>query len=295
MGNYIIFSIGALCSLCLLYRLISFIYPYVRPSNLKIYIIKDAYAVVTGSTDGIGKALAMELAHRGFNIVLHGRNPHKLQAVEKEIRTNYPGRAIVCLLHDGSKNSQMNLEEIKDLPVSILVNNVGVGPVNELAKLSNDEINETITLNTAFPSQLTRNLLPQLSKHPSLILNVSSYAGLFPPPYLAVYAGTKAYNNAFSISLARELENIEVISLITGSVNTGSNTKPVTFMRPDAATYAERILATAGCGKKSIMPYWPHAIQTFIISLLPEKMIDNATKKVMQKELSKTCDRYWGG
>jgi 17beta-estradiol 17-dehydrogenase / very-long-chain 3-oxoacyl-CoA reductase len=36
------------------------------------------------------------------------------------------------------------------------------------------------------------------------------------------------------------------------------------------------------------MPYWPHAVQTFIISLLPEKMIDNATKKAMQKELNKT-------
>jgi 17beta-estradiol 17-dehydrogenase / very-long-chain 3-oxoacyl-CoA reductase len=59
-------------------------------------------------------------------------------------------------------------------------------------------------------------------------------------------------------------------------------------MRPSAATYAERILAIVGCGKKSIMPYWPHAVQTFIISLLPEKMIDNATKKAMQKELNKT-------
>lgn len=287
MENYLIFAIGEICSLWLLYRLVSFIYPYVRPSNLKRYLVKNAYAVVTGSTDGIGKALALELAQRGFNIILHGRNPHKLQAVENEIKMDCPDCEVICLLHDGSKNSQMDIESIKHLPVNILVNNVGVGSINELVKLSNEEIKETITLNTEFPSQLTRNLLPKLSKQPSLILNVSSYAGLFPPPYLAVYAGTKAYNTAFSISLARELENIEVVSLITGSVNSGTNTKPVTFMRPSAATYAERILSIVGCGKKSIMPYWPHAIQTFIISLLPEKMIDNATKKAMQKELNK--------
>nr|WP_199080213.1 SDR family NAD(P)-dependent oxidoreductase [Pedobacter sp. ASV19] len=139
-------------------------------------------------------------------------------------------------------------------------------------------------LNTVFPSQLTRSLLPHF-RNPSLILNVSSYAGLYPPPYLAVYAGTKAYNNAFSISLARELDNTEVISLVTGSVHTSANTKPVTLMRLDATTYAKCVLAIVGCGRKSIMPYLPHAIQTFLISLLPEKFMDRATKQAMQKEL----------
>ena len=286
MGNHIVFIIGVLCSFWLLYRLIKFIYPYVRRSNLKKYLVNDAYAVITGSTDGIGKAIAIALANNGFNIVLHGRDPDKLQAVKTEIKTNYPECKVICLLHDASKNSQMNIEKIEHLPIKILVNNAGIGPINEFAKFSSSEIDETITLNMAFPSQLTRRLLPHLSKQ-SLILNISSYAGLFPPPYLAVYAGTKAYNNAFSISLARELENTEVISLITGSVNTGSNTKPVTFMRPGATTYARHVLAIVGCGRKSIMPYWPHAIQTFLISLLPEKMIDNATKKAMQKELNR--------
>ncbi|MDN5288150.1 MAG: 17beta-estradiol 17-dehydrogenase / very-long-chain 3-oxoacyl-CoA reductase [Mucilaginibacter sp.] len=285
MENHLIFIVGILCSLWLLYKLISFIYPYVRHSNIKKYLVNDAYAIITGSTDGIGKAIAIALAQNGFNIILHGRNPDKLQVTATELKTNYPERKVICLLHDGSKNSQMNIEAIKHLPITVLVNNVGIGPINELAKFSGSQIDETITLNTAFPSQLTRSLLPQFNS-PSLILNVSSYAGLFPPPYLAVYAGTKAYNTAFSISLARELENTEVISLITGSVNTGSNTKPVKFMRPSAATYAKHILSIVGCGKKSIMPYWPHAIQTFLISLLPERMIDNATKKAMQKELN---------
>jgi len=52
---------------------------------------------------------------------------------------------------------------------------------------------------------------------------VSFYAGLLRPPNLAVYAGTKVHHNAFSISLAREMNNMDVISLLTGSVNTESN------------------------------------------------------------------------
>ncbi|MDR3680927.1 MAG: SDR family NAD(P)-dependent oxidoreductase [Flavipsychrobacter sp.] len=285
MGYNMVYSIGIICCLVLSYRLIKFVYPYLRPSTLKKYLASDAYAVVSGATDGIGKAIAMELANNGFNIILHGRNSDKLKLVETEIKTKNALSKVICLLHDGSINSQLDISSIKNLTMTVLVNNVGTGPINELVKYTNNEIDATITLNAAFPSQLTRNLLPYLNKH-ALILNVSSYAGLFPPPYLAVYAGTKAYNNAFSISLARELENTEVISLITGSVHTSTNTKPVSFMRPSASTYARHVLNIVGCGRKYIMPYWPHAIQTYVISLLPERLIDNATKNAMKKELT---------
>lgn len=139
----------------------------------------------------------------------------KLKSVEKEIIRKNTACKVINLIHDGSKSSRMDIAPISHLPITILVNNAGVGPISELATMSNQEIDQTIMLNTAFPSQLTHDLIPFLKKA-SLILNVSSYAGILPPPYLAVYAGTKAYNNAFSISLARELENIEVISLLSG-------------------------------------------------------------------------------
>lgn len=284
MEIQIFFIIGIIASVAILYRLLRFFYPYLKPSKIKKYLVKDAYALVTGSSDGIGKAMATELASQGFNIILHGRNPEKIQAVEKEISKQYPLIKVTYLIHDGSLNSQMDIAEIAKLNIKVLVNNVGVGPIKALTDHSNAEIDQTITLNTAFPTQLTRNLLPYMEAE-ALILNVSSYAGFFPPPYLTVYAATKAYNNTFSVSLARELEDKEVISLITGSVNTGSNLKPVSFMRPSAATYAKHIVGIVGCGRKSIMPYWPHGIQTFMISVLPERFIDNATKKAMQKEL----------
>lgn len=286
MGNHIVFITGCLFCIYLFFSFIYSAYPYLKGSELKKYLKDDTFALVTGSTDGIGKAIALALAEKGSNIILHGRNETKLNAVASEIHENYPGCRVVCFNHDGSKGNQLDTEKINQFNITILVNNVGVGPIGQLAASSNAEIAETIRLNTLFPSQLTHNLLPQLSRQPSLILNVSSYAGIYPPPYLAVYAATKAYNNAFSVSLSRELDNTEVISLITGSVNTGSNTKPVTFMRPSAATYARHILSIVGCGRKSIMPYWPHAIQRFIISLLPEKIIDYATKTEMQKELN---------
>ena len=267
-----------------MYRLLRFAYPYLKPSKIRKYLVRDGYALITGSTDGIGKAIATELAGRGFNLILHGRNYEKIVAVKKEIATICPQIKITCLIHDASLNSQPDISEITKLKIKILVNNVGIGPIKALVNYSTDEIDHTITLNATFSTQLTRNLLPYMEEE-SLILNVSSYAGLFPPPYLSVYAATKAYNNAFSISLAREVESKEIISLITGSVNTGSNTKPVSFMRPAAAVYAKHVIGIVGCGRKSIMPYWPHNIQTFLISVLPESLIDNLTRKAMRKEL----------
>jgi len=284
MINQLVFSAGIVLFAVLLYKLVFFLYPYIHPSRIKNYLSPDAFAVISGSTDGIGKALALELAAKGFNVVLHGRNQEKLQAVEMEIKTKHPERKTISLLHDGSKNSRLDISIIKNLPITVLVNNVGVGPINELGRFTENEIDETILLNTAFPAQLTRSLLPFMKKK-SLILNVSSYAGIIPPPYLAVYAGTKAFNNAFSKSLSRELPDKEVISLITGSVHSNANNKPVTMMRPASETYARAVLGIVGCGRKSIMPYFPQALQTIFMTILPEWLIDVVIKSAMLKEM----------
>lgn len=252
-----------------------YIYPYLKPSKIRRYLAPDAYALVTGATDGIGKGIALELAKNGFNLVIHGRSKEKLALVTQELKAINPSCMVVHLLH-----GEMTLPA--DLHLSVLVNNVGIGPIERF--ISSEDFQNTIDLNVTFPTKLTRSVLPLMQK-PALILNVSSYAGLMPPPYLAVYAGTKAYNNAFSIALARELEDVEVISLIAGSVHTASNKKQVTFMRPAAGTFAKHVLGIVGCGKKQIAPYWPHALQILLISLLPERWIDRATKAAMEKEL----------
>ena len=290
MINQLIWSIGILTLIVVFLQLFKFIIPYLRPSQLLKYKTEDAYSLITGATEGIGKAIAIELANNGFNVIIHGRNVEKLKSVENEIITKNTTCKVIYLVHDGSQSNKMDISPISHLPITILVNNVGIGPISELTEMSNQEIDKTIMLNTTFPSQLTRDLIPFFKK-PALILNVSSYAGLLPPPYLAVYAGTKAYNNAFSISLARELENIEVISLLTGSVNTGSNRKPISLMRPSAETYAKCVLNRVGCGRQSIMPYWQHTIQTFLISILPQNFIDKATKNALKKELTAKSTR----
>jgi 17beta-estradiol 17-dehydrogenase / very-long-chain 3-oxoacyl-CoA reductase len=109
---------------------------------------------------------------------------------------------------------------------------------------------------------------------------------VFPPPYLATYAGAKAFITAFSNSLSREVESVETISLITGSVHSAGNKKPVAFLRPDSTTYAKSILSVVGCGRLSVFPYWPHAIQAYAFSLMPRRMLERAMKRALEYEMS---------
>jgi 17beta-estradiol 17-dehydrogenase / very-long-chain 3-oxoacyl-CoA reductase len=258
---------------------------YLRPSSLEKYLSNGAYAVVTGATDGIGKAVAMELAGRGFNIVLHGRNNEKLDVVKSQIHKTHAGRDVVTIVHDAGASSRLDISAIKSLPISVLVNNVGGGEPKSLEQSSCADIDQTITLNALFPTRLTCDLLPHLLR-PALVLNVSSNVSVFPPPYLATYAGAKAFVTAFSNSLSREVESVEAISLITGSVHSAGNKKPVTLMRPDSATYAKSILSVVGCGKLTVFPYWPHAVQAYAFSLMPRRMLEKAMKKALKNEMS---------
>lgn len=101
---------------------------WIRPSkNLKNF---GEWAVVTGATDGIGKALAIELARKGMNVLLISRTQQKLDDVEKEIKDLYPVAvktlAVDCsIMNDENKAKiQAAVDEVSD--IGVLFNNVGV-------------------------------------------------------------------------------------------------------------------------------------------------------------------------
>ncbi len=105
--NSVLSATGIAAVLYSAYRLAAFMNVYLRPSSLEKYLSNGAYAVVTGATDGIGKATAMELAGRGFNIVLHGRDNEKLDVVKSQIHKTHAGRDVVTIVHDAGASSRL--------------------------------------------------------------------------------------------------------------------------------------------------------------------------------------------
>jgi uncharacterized protein len=184
------------------------------------------YAVITGASKGIGKAIAIELAKRNYNLVLVARSEKLLLEVKKEIQTKNEVSIETLALDLSTSDSASKLLafcESKQLIVSILINNAGYGLSGKIDKHSIEDNSNMIQLNVLSLTQITQTFLPILEKNgPSYILNVASTASYQAIPGLAVYSATKAYVLSFSRALYHELKSrgISVTALSPGPTAT---------------------------------------------------------------------------
>jgi len=278
--------VGALSVLTIIYKLAHFYYPYLRSGSLKRYNNNDgAWALVTGSSDGIGQAIAYELCSKGFNIILHGRNPTKLSSVQSNLSASFPKTQFRSFVADAEASTEIRsaaiqelVASIKDLKLTVLVNNVG-GTGNmtvdftTLTDHTTMEIDGLISINMLFTTHLTHALLPLLIRQDSaLIINTgsSSQTGM---PYLPVYSATKAYlsawGNALSIEMQSEGLEVEVLTVLSGNTQSGQDKRPASLFRPTSKTFA-RAASKVGCGRAVVVGYFWHGLQAASLGLMPE-------------------------
>lgn len=134
---------------------------------------------VTGSTDGIGKQTAIELANQGHRVLIHGRNRQKTEKTYEEIKNILPEADVdVCVADLASINEIESLAgEIKQTTslLDVLINNAGVFTSNR--KLSHDRLELNFAVNYLAAFLLSHLLEPLLRLRPgSRIVNVSSVA-----------------------------------------------------------------------------------------------------------------------
>ncbi|KAK0163879.1 hypothetical protein PV328_002565 [Microctonus aethiopoides] len=252
------------------------------------------WAVVTGSTDGIGRAYAKELATRGINLVLISRNIDRLEKTREEIIEINSTIQVKIIAADFSKGRSVINEiekQLKDIPVGILVNNVGkqytypmyVGEVPE------DEMWDIINVNVGAATSMTRMVISGMQKRRmGAIVNVSSGSEMQPLPLMTIYAATKVYLKSFSDALRIEYKKfgITVQHLTPLFVNTKMNAfssrlQVSSVFVPDATTYAKNAVATLGKIDTSA-GYWAHGIQTFF-TLIPPKWIRTRVGEMMNQ------------
>ena len=129
--------LGGILAIPHLYRVASFVWLYfLRPSTVCKYLHGPAggtYALVTGATDGIGKATAAELLRNGFNLILHGRNEAKMRRVVEELRASVPEgrdadvRYFIADAAIGGHEFERLVEPFGELHVTLVYHNVGGG------------------------------------------------------------------------------------------------------------------------------------------------------------------------
>jgi len=141
--------------------------------------MKDKIVLITGSTDGIGKQTALELAHKGANVLIHGRDLKRGKATVDEITSQSDNPAIDLFISDFSSLQQVRklVDEIntKYNRLDVLINNAGV--YNKKQIFSQDGYEITFQVNHLAHFLLTNLLLDLLQKSvPSRVINVSSMA-----------------------------------------------------------------------------------------------------------------------
>ncbi|MEC9375152.1 MAG: SDR family NAD(P)-dependent oxidoreductase [Pseudomonadota bacterium] len=135
--------------------------------------------LITGASDGIGKALAKRVANDDAKVIMHGRNSEKLNQAIAEVIDSSGNKKIYGVIADFSSLRQVE-EMTKEIngnypELDVLINNAG--HLTDKYQLSNDGLELTFAVNYLAPFLLTKKLLPTLIKNaPSRIINVSSTA-----------------------------------------------------------------------------------------------------------------------
>lgn len=172
------------------------------------------YTLITGSSAGTGKQIAIECAKRGLNLFLVSLPDTGLESFSEELKEKYPVD-VLCLSIDLRKKKSpkkiLNYTKQNNLFIDILVNCAGLGFNGRLEDLSVNLIDTMILLNIRASTLLTFLFIPEMKKlEKAYILNISSFAGLSPLPYKSVYAATKTYLLFLTQALNVELKGTSI-------------------------------------------------------------------------------------
>ncbi len=161
-------------------------------------------ALVTGSGNGLGRAMALALADHGARVILVGRTRERLSHVAAEI--DGPCRVAVCDTSSAADVAALG-RELSDEEVSILVNNAGIaGPVDQLTDIDVDDWDEVFAVNVRGVFLMCRQFLPAMTTAGrGDIVNVASVSGKRPLARRTPYTASKMAVIGMTTTLAYEV------------------------------------------------------------------------------------------
>lgn len=165
-------------------------------------------ALVTGSSRGIGEAIAKTLAAEGARVVVHGRNEDEIARVVSEITAQgAKAKGVRGDLAWDDQAEHVAQEAINAFDgIDILINNAGAFPVRDWSNTRPADWMTLYNTNVVSMVRMIHWLMPQMRKRGwGRIIQIASIAGTFPSPANPDYAASKASNISMSVSLAKEL------------------------------------------------------------------------------------------
>ena len=248
------------------------------------------YALITGASKGIGRAIAFELAKRKINLLLVARSGALLQETAAELKLKYNIETdwlSADLSEPDADNKLLDWCNSKQYMVNILVNNAGYGLAGPFEQYSKKENAALIQVNIIALVQLCQAFLPMLKAQPrSYILNIASSSAYQAVPMLNIYSASKVFVLNFSRALAHELKGtpVTVTAVSPGPTDTDF---------PNRAQMNEKTKKTAGklnmspeavaaiavkamfAGKREVITGFVNKLQAFLVWLAPKRLTEN--------------------
>ena len=255
------------------------------------------YALITGASQGLGKALALEFANRKINLILLALPNSGLLELSYFIRQNMDVDVHHLELDLSAIDSCYAVKDYvgdNHLNIQFLVNNAGVLSRGFFETLEEGFVLKQIAVNITAPTLLIKLLLPIMTLNENAaILNISSMASFFALPKKQVYGATKAYLTSFSKSLAKELkkDKVTVTTICPGGLNTTTRLcyqnrilswlPRKSVLNPENA--AKIAINAMLKGKPLVIPGFINRCLLVLDKLLPEFVKDRLTNRELKR------------
>ncbi len=247
-------------------------------------------ALITGSSNGLGRDFAIKLAKEGYDLVLVARSEDKLLKLKNELKdvnvevfpTDLSVKENVLKLYEKYKNK-----------IDLLINNAGFGECGYFNKIDLDNELNMIDLNITSLHILTKLFLKDfINKDKGQILNVASLASFEPGPLMATYYSTKAYVYNLTMAIYEELKhlksNVKISVLCPGPTDTGFNDRAhvkfgVKSLTSDYVT--DYTLKKLKKNKLLIIPSLRMKLVVFGTRFMPRKLLLKFTYNVQERKI----------
>lgn len=255
--------------------------------------MSNNYALVTGASQGLGKAFAGALAARKQNIVLIARSQDKLEALASELRAAH-GVKVEPIQFDlaqplAGQQLAQTLSE-RGIRIDMLVNNAGFGLQGRFSTLDLARQIEMINLHNASIVELTHLMLPpMIEERRGAIINISSLAGFQALPYAALYSASKSFLTTFSLALEQEVRRykIKVVTVCPGRLKPEVEDKQRKKFPGGEQTHEEIVSATLKRLDRSgglLVPGLMNKVAIFAERFLPRRLVAKGAGKLSRPD-----------
>ncbi len=250
--------------------------------------------LITGGSDGIGRAIAEQFAQQGHSLYLVARDPGRLQIAADELETKWKIPVYIAsidLMERESASTLFHQIEQQKLYVDHLVNSAATALLKAFDTSDISDINALIQLNIATTTELTHHCLIGMRQRGSGgVLNISSLSGLLPMPNLALYSASKSYLIALTRALSEELRGsgVKVSVLVPGPVDTTfighGSTENQKFIPMLTAESVARIAFEGYMAEQTVItPGFLGAFYRLGTKILPHKLILRTLSPFLKK------------